>query len=94
MTERERTALQGFMNKWNEIESDKDEAFKKLQNLSRDNGLPVYCCAKTNAEQLRAAGVEIAEEWYERYVMKCGEADLIQEYGEMLSGINFWKNRY
>lgn len=92
MTKNERKALQDFMNKTKEFSAERDEAFHALQELSRKHGLSIYCCAKSNMEQLQnTSDKDLAMTLYEKYVESCGKYDLITEYGCMLAELNFWK---
>jgi len=94
MRKNERKALQEFMNKIHDIDDERDYAFHRLQEMSRENGMPVYCDAKTNWKQLIEADVPMANYYYKHYLQASAKYDLIEEYGSMLANIDFWKGQY
>lgn len=91
MTKKERKALQKFMNKFTELEEEKDRIFKELQEENKKVNGNAWCSAKTNMEELKKAGVKWAEAHYEKYLYYCAQQDLIGEYGQMLAELKFWK---
>ena len=93
MRKEERKALQGFMNRYEELNKERDRYFKELQEENKKVTGTAWCCAKSNMEDLKKAGVTWAESHYERYVQLGAKIDLLGEYGSMLAELGFWKNK-
>lgn len=91
MTKTERTAMQNFMNKYEEIRKEQDRIFNELQIENKSVNGNAWCCAETNAEELYKAGFKWAKGSYQRYVELRGQMDLLMQYGNMLAELNFWK---
>lgn len=103
MTNKEREVLQGIVNSQLKLQERKDEAFKRLQELSRDLGLDVWCSAYANLEQLRdrkekytkygcnTTYGEKAQYEYDNYMELCGRVNQVWELGDALAKVGFWK---
>lgn len=103
MTNKEREVLQGIVNSQLKLQERKDEAFKRLQELSRDLGLDVWCSASANLEQLRdrkekytkygcnTTYGEKAQYEYDNYMELSGRLNQVWELGTALAKIGFWK---
>lgn len=92
MTKKEHDALQKFMNRTMDLQKIESEAFTALQDLATANGLPRYCSAQLNAEQLaHTPDAEKAERLYKQWLDANSKQDLLCDYGMMLAELNFWK---
>ena len=88
MTKMERTELQTMANQLTDLFANKDDCFKKLQELSREAGLTVYCSALSNAKQVNTGR---AWDLYTKYCEVCGAIDLHSDWMRTLSEVGFCK---
>lgn len=91
MRQKERKALQDFMNQHQDFSREQDRIFKELQDMSRAADMVVYCSAESNAKQLYELGITRAKGMYERYMVLGAKLDLLNDYGAMLADLNFWR---
>lgn len=92
MTKNERKAMQDFINRIEDYQTQRNNAFAELQKLSVEAGLPKYCSAKENRDQLVKVGNRYADNIYNEYVKMTGKIETMHEFGEMLASLSFWKN--
>lgn len=102
MTKAERAMLQGIINRLGPLGDESDRIFKELQAMARDLGLPVYCSAKSNTEQLLKCDepytkystyAASADYLYEQYVEINAKKDMIRELGGELAKLGFFKSK-
>ena len=100
MTTKERTTVQGFINKITELDNIIDETLQTLQDMNIEHGDGHRWCswdgcldgiAKYNTresiEYRRAANV------YRKFVEASAKRDLITSFGGELAELGFWKNQ-
>lgn len=104
MTRKEHDALQQEMNRIDHYRKLSDRYFKELQDMSRDLGLPVWCSAISNHEQLRdrtepytVGGCSCtygdrARMAYEMYISCNAKEDALTDVALVLSRLGFWKD--
>lgn len=96
MTNKEHNALKRFFNRRQAMETERNNAFTELQEMSRKNGLPAWCCAEDNRNQLQNVSDESdrirANYLYEKYIVLGAKLDLLNDLGGTLAELNFWKN--
>jgi len=94
MTQAERTALQKLINETTTINNRRNECFKELQIMSKECGLPMWCCAKTNRDQLQQTDfARKADCLYEEYLVLGGKDDMLMKFGRTLAELGFWKKK-
>lgn len=94
MTTKERDAIQKFFNQISVFENREHEVFGMLQEASRRNGLPAWCCAEQNYIQLQDTPDKKFATWkYEEYLELGAKIKLMEDLGRVLCGIDFWKER-
>lgn len=103
MTQREHDALQRFINRSQTHRKNADAQYNELQEMCRQLGLPVYCCAKTNYDQLKdhqepytengcnTTYGRRAEILHHCYIQELAKKDTIEQLGSVLAGYGFWK---
>lgn len=101
MKTNEKKALQDLFNNINKVREDRMKLFTKLQSLSKENGLPVWCSSDENLKQLiKLDDVKYNELWtvsemaimiYSEYLTLRGKEEQLTELGETLARVKFWK---
>ena len=91
MTKTERKALQEYINKMTGYRVVVDIAFKELQDLNEKEGTGHrWCCADQNYKDLLSVGKDYTN-IYNRYVQYNGMIDALNQLGNTLAELNFWK---
>lgn len=96
MTKKEHDALQRFINRRTAMETERTNAFIELKEMSQKHGLPEWCDAEENRNQLQNVSDEFdkyrANYLYEKYIVLGAKIDLMNDLGGTLAELNFWKN--
>ena len=101
----EREKLQKLFNEIRQVEEEKDKAFRGLQELSHELGLPMWCHASGNLTQILSneranekmkesystTYAERALELYDEYQKNKGMYETYSRLGCTLSDLKFWK---
>lgn len=100
MTTKERTAVQGLINKMTELDKIMDETLEALEQMNEEHGDGSrYCSWKHNLDGVIANtepnSVERGRAFYQydRYMTARAQQDLIREFGGTLADLGFWEKK-
>lgn len=90
MTKKEREAIQGHINRLQELQDKAHRAFERLQELNASEGTGYrWCSAKQNAMDLLKSGKDYMY-LYEAYIEAGAAQDAINRLGADLANLGFW----
>lgn len=92
MTNNERTALQAFINKKQDIDKESDKIWKEICDEVRYTGQNPSCSLEYNIKVLREHHRELkADQLIEDYCRLAGQKELMNKLGQTLAELDFWK---
>lgn len=91
MTNAERTALQSFINKRHLLTDAKDILWRDIQIEVKCCGEEPTCSLQTNIDLIRKHDKYRADWMFAQYKSIEGQIDAIDDLGQTLAEIDFWK---